>query len=58
MEGGKPKPEDSWALVHVACSVLGMGHFRRLGIAMRENGLITLSRENTDGQACVLIRNQ
>ena len=53
MEGGKLKPEDSWALVHVACSVLGMGHLRRLGIAMRENGLITLSREKTDGQACV-----
>lgn len=53
MEGGKPKPEDSWALVHVAWSVLGMGPLRRLGIAMRENGLITLSRENTDSQTCV-----
>ena len=51
MEGGKLKPEDSWVLVHVACRVLGMGHLRRLGVAVRENdGLITLSRENTDAQ--------
>lgn len=54
MEGGKAKPEDSWALVHVACRILGTGHLRRLGIAMRENGgSRMLSRENTDGQMCV-----